>query len=161
MAHELLRQLAKEDSTDRQQISNWTDPVQLSHLNARDTTRRRQVQQFLADGQLTEAEDFYHAALIFQHGETVADFQQAHHLAREAMNRGYAAAKWMFAATFDRWQLAAGKPQQYGTQFVWTADGTWQLAEPVDRNFPDAERAKYNVPPLAAAVREFVKRNQK
>ncbi len=159
MAHELLRQLYQEDIADRQQVTNWSDQVQMSHLKARDKTRRTQTHQFVTDGQLTEAIDYYHAALIFQHGDTVEDYEQAHHLAREAMNRGYEPAKWMFASTFDRWQLSKGKPQIYGTQFVLNAAGEWQLAEPLDRSLPDEERQKYNVPALELALEEFKKRN--
>lgn len=160
MPHELLRQLYQEDITDRQQITSWNDPVQTTQLRAKDKTRRMQTSQFIRDQQLTEAIDYYHAALIFQHGESVEDFQQAHHLAREALNRGHQPAKWMYASTYDRWQLAIGKAQVYGTQFVLDAAGAWQLAEPIDRTFPDSERIKYNVPPLAQAIETFQKRNQ-
>ncbi len=159
MPHELLRQLYLEDIADREKVTDWRNELQLTQLKARDKTRRLQTGQFIRDGQLTEAEDYHHAALIFQHGDTVDDFQQAHHLAREAMNRGYEPAKWMFAATFDRWQLASGKAQVYGTQFVLNEKGEWQFAEPIDRSVPDEERIKYNVPPLAEALEKFQQKN--
>lgn len=159
MPHELLRQLYLEDIADRERVTNWSDQQQLTQLKARDKTRRMQTQQFIKDQQLSEAEDYYHAALIFQHGDAVDDFQTAHHLARQAMNYGFEGAKWMYASTYDRWQLAAGKAQVYGTQFVLSSTGVWQFAEPLDRTFPDEERIKYNVPPLEKAIEEFQKRN--
>lgn len=159
MAHELLRKLYQEDISDRQKITNWTDGDALLQLKARDKTRRLQTKQFIEDKQLTEAIDYYHAALIFQHGDAIDDFQQAHHLARQALNLGYEPAKWMYASTYDRWQLAAGKAQVYGTQFAIDTAGKWQLAEPIDRTFSDEERKKYNVPPLAEAVTSFMQRS--
>lgn len=159
MPHELLKQLYLEDIADREKVTNWSDVDQLTQLKARDKTRRTQTLQFVTDKQLSEAVDFYHAALIFQHGDTVEDFQQAHHLARTSLNLGYEGAKWMYASTYDRWQLASGKPQVYGTQFVLNTEGTWQFAEPLDRSFPDAERIKYGLPTLDKALEVFQKRN--
>lgn len=159
MPHELLKKLYQEDIADREHVTSWTDQVQLAQLKARDKTRRLQTKQFIDDQQLTEAIDYYHAALIFQHGDSVDDFQQAHHLARQSMNLGFQPAKWMFASTYDRWQLSTGKPQVYATQFVLNEMGKWQLAEPIDRTFPDSERQKYGLPPLEKAVEEFEKRN--
>ncbi len=160
MPHELLYKLYVEDIADRKQVSNWNDQTQVKQINEHDLRRRKKVKELIDTNQLTESADYHHAALIFQHGDTVEDFQQAHHLAREAMNRGYEAAKWMYAATLDRWNLAAGKPQLYGTQFMIDSNGEWKLAEPIDQSISDEERAKYNVPPLAKAVEEFKKRNQ-
>lgn len=161
MPHELLKKLYQEDIADRERMTNWGDQVQLSQLKARDKTRRMQTAQFIKDQQLTEAVDFYHAALIFQHGDAVDDFQQAHHLARQSLNMGYEGSKWMYASTYDRWQLAAGKPQIYGTQFVLNTEGKWQFAEPLDRTFADSERLKYGLPPIDKALEEFQKRNAK
>jgi hypothetical protein len=160
MPHELLSQLYLEDIADRQQVTNWSDPAQVQRIQERDLQRLKKVKQLVETSQLSESEDYYHAAFIYQHGQTLDDYQQAYHLARESMNRGYEPAKWMYASTLDRWNLAMGKPQFYGTQFTHDLSGEWKLAGTIEERVTDEERAKYNVPPLAKAVEEFKKRNQ-
>ncbi|MBO0777659.1 MAG: hypothetical protein J2P37_02420 [Ktedonobacteraceae bacterium] len=69
-------------------------------------------------------EDYFHAAMIFQHGERLEDYWQAHELAKQAVAQGYRpAACWFVAASYDRWLMHQGKPQKYGTQYRVDADG--------------------------------------
>jgi hypothetical protein len=47
---------------------------------------------------------------------------------------------------WDRWLVASGKPQRFGTQMI-KQDGRWSLGA-VDPATNDFERALYAVPPL-------------
>lgn len=58
-------------------------------------------------------------------------------------------ARWLAAASKDRYLMTLGKPQLYGTQFK-KVDGKWILWE-VDPSVTDEERAKWGVPPLVEA----------
>jgi hypothetical protein len=86
-------------------------------INKRDAARRTQVAALLRDGKLTTAEDFHDAAFIFQHGATAEDYLLAHVLAMDAMAKGDASARWIAAATLDRYLQEAGKKQVFGTQY--------------------------------------------
>lgn len=95
--------------------------------------------------------DLYHAAWLFNHGEHPEEARQAHELAREAAERGHRPARWLAAAAYDRWCLYEERPQRYGTQFV--PDGVRYRLWDVEPATTDAERAAWDVPPLAEQVR--------
>ena len=64
------------------------DTLQYWQLRERDAARRQRVNELLTEGRLTAPDDYFHAALIFQHGETLEDIWQAHELARKAAEMG-------------------------------------------------------------------------
>ena len=116
-------------------------------MRARDRDRRRRAAEILAKGDGPAPEDSYHAAWIFNHGDTPEDAWRGHTLARQAAALGYRPARWLAAATYDRWRMYQGKPQTYGTQFV--SDGVRHRLWDVDAETTDAERTEWDVPPLA------------
>jgi hypothetical protein len=75
-------------------------------------------QAMLAAGEVKAGGDFRDAAVIFQHGKTADDFLFAHILAMEAMARGTANARWIVAATLDRYLQFIKEPQVFGTQYL-------------------------------------------
>jgi hypothetical protein len=99
-----------------------------------------------------EAADLYHAALLFQPGDEPEDAWRAYELAREAAERCEERARWLTAAAYDGWLLYQGRPQKYGTQYV--HDGVRHRLWDVDPTTTDAERAAWNVPPLAEQLRK-------
>jgi len=114
-----------------------------------DKIRRARTQVLLASGQLNSADDFYHAAFVFQHGDEADDYLKAHALAVVAVAKGEAKATWIAAATLDRYLQRMGQPQIYGTQFLHNAGKAW-TQEPYKRDLiPDALRQATGVPTLA------------
>ncbi len=144
---ELIR-IRDADQADRQ---GGPGNIDWSEVSKRDAQRLQRVRQIIAEGGATTSVDYYNAALVFQHSNETADYQTAHELAVKAaeLDPDNGAAKWLAAAAKDRHLMSQGKPQLYGTQFK-KIDGRWQLWE-VDPNVTDQERARWNVPPLAAA----------
>jgi len=69
---------------------------------------------------LRTSEDFYHAAIIFQHGFKAEHYHLAHKLALMAVELDPTSMKaaWISCATEDRYLLSKGEPQVWGTQFV-------------------------------------------
>src|SRR3989338_9305706 len=110
-----LKDLFKADQKDRSDGALWEDANFRHEVSKRDTARKETVTEFIKNDQLHTAEDYYYAAMIFQHGETVDDFKKAHQHAQTSMNLGYEPAKWLFAASLDRLLLHQGKLQRYGT----------------------------------------------
>jgi len=83
----------------------------------RDEARREQARAMLTmPGH--NGEDYYYAAFIFQHGQKSDDYLFAHILATEAVALGYSRAKWISAATLDRYLQTIGQKQVFGTQYV-------------------------------------------
>lgn len=117
----------------------------------RDRERERRVREIVASGVALTPDDRYHAAIVLQHGEDRDDFELAHELARRAAEEDadHPHARWLAAAALDRALIAAGQPQRYGTQSIREGE-RWVLA-PVDPAVTDAERAAWDVPPLAVS----------
>jgi hypothetical protein len=73
-------------------------------------------------------------------------------LALRGVELGCRPARWLAAAALDRWLMATGKPQRYGTQYRRIGSGPFELWQ-VDPETTDEERAAWDVPPLAEAQR--------
>jgi hypothetical protein len=116
-------------------------------VSKRDSERRDAVRKLLADGKLVTGKDYRFAALILQHSPDTAGYLLAHVLATTAVGKGDDA-RWLAAATMDRYLQSLNQPQVFGTQFR-QSDGTWTM-EPFDRQaMSDAIRATWCVVPLA------------
>jgi hypothetical protein len=128
------------------------DQIDWAAVTPRDQARRRRVDAIVAAGQAKVADDYYHAAMVYQHGDTPDDAGRAHDLALAAvkLDPGHDTARWLAAASLDRQLMYQGKPQRYGTQYK-RLDGVWTLWD-VDPTVTDDERAAWNVPPLASAL---------
>ena len=120
-------------------------------MRMRDRERRRLADNILTSGTALGMDDLYHAAWLFNHGETVADAKRSFELARSAAEQGHPSAKWLSAAAYDRWLMYMGQVQKFGTQIV--PDGERFRVWDVDPRTTDAERAQHDVPPIAELER--------
>lgn len=115
-----------------------------------DALRRKQVKALLDAGTLRTGADFYAAALVYQHGDTAKDYLIAHSLAVAALSEGSTEARWLAAATLDRYLHKIGQPQIYGTQTV-ARQGAQPTRDPFDHALiPDSIRTVLNVSTRAA-----------
>lgn len=152
-----LRLLFETDQAERIDHPPYGTPEYWA-LRERDRLRRVRVTEIIASGGCTSAEDFYHAALIFQHGDALEEIAQAHQLAKQSADLGHVTARWLAAASLDRWLMVQGQPQKYGTQFV--PDGKRHRLWDVDPTTTDAERAAWDVPTLAEQLERAEELNQ-
>ena len=129
-------------------------------IQERDRIRLQRVEDLLTAGSVQTAEDYFHAAMVFQHGEHLNDYWKAHELARKAAELGHSTGRWLTAAAYDRWLMKQGKPQKYGTQYTAQNGSSFTLYE-VDPATTDEERAEWNVPPLAEAQQRTVEINKR
>jgi len=115
----------------------------------------------VAAGGAKVADDYYHAAMVFQHGRTPAEIQHAYDLAMKAvaLEPNHKSARWLAAAAEDRKLMYEKKPQKWGTQFI-KRDGKWIVWD-VDPSITDEERAQWNVPPLSQARARAEAMNQR
>ncbi|GAB4446192.1 MAG: hypothetical protein Kow0031_28800 [Anaerolineae bacterium] len=140
-----LLQLFRADQADREQHPPFDSPAYHALL-ARDAQRRLRVLEIIEAGQANSPQDLYYAALVLHHGGDLPQVRMAHTLAKSAAEQGYRPARWLTAATLDRWLMMQGRPQKYGTQIV--PDGQRQRVWDVDPATTDEERAAWDVRPL-------------
>ncbi|MCK5125191.1 MAG: hypothetical protein KAR42_02950 [candidate division Zixibacteria bacterium] len=145
----------REDQGDRKSGGDWSNIIQ------RDAERRELVYEMLDSGLVKASDDYFHAAMIFQHGVDSSDYSLAHELALKAvaLDTTNAIAKWLAAASKDRYLLNIGQSQIYGTQLR-LIDEKWTI-EPIDTTvITDEERQKWQVPPLSEAKLKAVRMNE-
>jgi len=125
-----------------------------------DDARRQRVMALLAEGAVTSPRDKFHAALILQHtGMEFCDGQLrslsaenyllASLLFAEALKGGIDDARYLVAASTDRYLSVTTGMQRYGTNRVFDQETGEEQLVPIDRTTSDADRAKYGVPTLA------------
>lgn len=117
-----LQQMHATDQVDRQTGRFLLD-------SSRDKVRLARVQTLDRQGLIVQPVDQYHAALILQHGQCADSYRRAYALAAAAVQGGYNDAEWLRQATYDRWQLASGKPQHYGTQRMVAVEANCEQGE--------------------------------
>lgn len=156
-----LALLAAADQKDRT-FTKMPTAAEWEPISARDRARRARVREILLADEARTADDFSHAALIFQHGETPSGYLLAHELSAIALQKGKF--ETLTALAEDRWLQSIGRLQRWGSQFDW--DGN---LKPVFRDgvtVSDAMRADLMLPTLPelhqygmqAVMRNFDKR---
>jgi hypothetical protein len=139
------------DAREHKQGNRFGTPEYIG-MRGRDAERRARVAAMREAGLIVEPLDYFHAAWIMQHGDTPDDAWEAHLFAMRAVGLGEEQARWLAAAAYDRWCMYSGQPQKYGTNYV--SDGHRQRLWDVEPATTDAERARWNVPPLAEQIRK-------
>jgi hypothetical protein len=129
-------------------VEKLSDPDFMAEMIAGDEERRQKTRALIEDGQLVTANDFYHAAFVFQHGGDANAYLMAHTLAMVAMAKGHPNAAWISAASLDRYLQRIGKDQIFGTQYSTFEDGTAKMSPYNKALIPDSLRELLGVPPL-------------
>jgi hypothetical protein len=144
-----LAKLFKEDQADREaQDIDW------SVVGARDAERERRVKALIAADALKSGMDYLHAAMILQHAHAPEDQLLAHELCVIAIAKGEHRAKWLAAASLDRFLTGIDRPQRFGTQYQSKGRTDPPVLLPVDPAVTDALRREMGVPTLAEAKRQ-------
>lgn len=158
-ANAALRALKEQD-----QAARSGGAIDWKKVTEDDTARRAEVTKLLALGALATSEDYYHAALIFQHGQQADDIRMAFSLATIAikLDPDNKQAKWLSAASWDRILMQLNKPQWYGTQFRKenTPGSKFELYKVDETAVSDEDRKALNVPTLEAARARAQSMNQ-
>lgn len=148
-SNEALSRLQAADQADRTPGPNGID---WSKISARDQARRKAVLKWLASGAIRTADDYFNAAVIMQHGDSVQDATMALAFATLAarLDPGRKEARQMTAMSWDRLLEDKGQPQWYGTQFVRSArTGAWVLYPVQAQVVSEQERLALGLPSLA------------
>lgn len=157
-----LTKLFTEDQADR--MPQDGKPIDWSVVGPRDKAREARVKEMYTTDSLHSGKDFYHAAMVLQHASQPEDYLLAHEMCVVAISRGSADARWLAAASEDRFLMNVNRPQRFGTQYK--AQGTapdaiqWKLYD-VDSSVTDSLRRALNVPTLDEAHQREAMMNKK
>jgi len=80
--------------------------------------RCQRVIELYSAGQVRSGRDHFHASWVMLCGETQGHYSMARMLARRATELGEDRAWTLRAMAWDRWLVANGKPQRFGTQII-------------------------------------------
>ena len=143
-----LTRMFQEDQDDRRPGLHGID---WAVVKPRDDSRLARTRQMYSSGGLRTGTDWWHAALILQHGSEPDDYLLSHEMSVAAVIKGEENARWLVAATEDRFLMNIGRKQRFGTQYEQGDEpGKFRLA-PTDSGVTDELRAVLNAPSLAHA----------
>jgi hypothetical protein len=146
------RELAKmyeEDQADR--MPKGGKPIDWSAVGPRDRKREARVKVLLEAGEIRTGKDFHRAAMVLQHASQAEDYLLAHEFCVVAIAKGEHEARWLAAATEDRFLMNIGRPQRFGTQYRSGGQDQPVRLYQVGPGVTDALRRELNVPTLAEA----------
>ena len=158
--NEKLRELFEADQSDRKA---WGTSLNGSQIVEHDMARQRAVLEIMQQGRLATGNDYFHAAMVFQHSNSADDNALAYGLAVIAarIDPSIKLAKWLSAAAWDRTLMRRNKPQWYGTQFVKNFEtGKWELYKIDETAVSDQDRERTGVPPLSKQREKEKEMNQ-
>jgi hypothetical protein len=153
-----LKALYTADQSDREPPNG--ESIDWNKVGPRDKARRKRVLELYTAGTIKTGEDYYLGAMVLQHGEG-DDQLLAHEMCVSALALGYTDAKWLAAASEDRWLEHIGRKQRFATQYSAHEPEFVFHLNPVDPTVTDAHRKTLGCPPLAAAKEREKEMNQK
>ncbi len=152
---ELLR-LFTEDQSDR-----LNTPINWEEVWLRDAVRLARVKQLYHGQALQSGLDYFHAAMVLQHSGSADDYLLAHEFCVVAVSLGVEQAKWLAAASEDRFLQNIGRLQRFGTQWRKDSpDGPW-LPGIISPEIEGSLRAALNVPSSLEAQAQMEEMNAK
>lgn len=140
----MLFQMYQEDQADR-----MAKNIEWALVEKRDSLRLSKVNELLEKKAMHTAQDYYHAAMIFQHGDDSVAYKMAIKMMQKAIAIDSTINKWLLAASIDRYLMSKNEPQIYGTQYVQYQNKPMQLYVIDTNKVSDAERIAYGVKTLA------------
>ena len=155
-----MKRLHDEDQSDRTPTD--VKDIDWAIVSPRDKARLSRVKELYRQNRLQTASDYYHGAMILQHGDAPEDFLLAHEFCVLAIIRGKndKETKWLAASSEDRFLMNIGRPQRFGTQFHSEGNGPYKLYT-VDSGVTDETRREMGVHSLAEARAHEAELNKK
>jgi hypothetical protein len=150
-----LEDIYQADQSDRQKV--YDSPQAVNELKQRDAMRKAMTLDMMSKGEVNTVLDLYRAAVIMLHGTDTKDFLTAHRLAVLSAVNGHRPARWLAASSLDRYLMAMGQPQVYGTQFEHNSEeNKYQLRLPIEDNrLLSWEKKFLNVPPVSERLQQL------
>jgi hypothetical protein len=143
----LLESTYVSDQSDRKNYRGWT-ATEMVEVQKHGQENRKRVLEIYELGCLKSADDFFRAAIVFQHGDSPDHYFQAYHWSLKSFQMGKKAAGMMVANTIDRYLKSLGYRQLFGGQADTYGPGK-EIKDlcfclwPIEKSFPDSKRAEF------------------
>lgn len=163
--NEEVARMYAEDQSDREPKDGKS--IDWTVVRPRDKARQTRVMELYTAGELLTGRDYYHAGMILQHGNRPEDYLLCHELCVAAVfEAGHSEkvswlpdAKWLAAASEDRFLLSIGRSQRFGTQFGKERNSPWRLKK-LEDGVTDELRKAWSVPALSKAKERETEMNK-
>jgi hypothetical protein len=154
-----LAKMYEEDQGDRAPAAVGK-PIDWKIVGPRDRQREARVKALYESGALRTGKDYYRSAMVLQHASTPEDYLLAHELCVVALAKGENSARWLAAATEDRFLMNLKRPQRFGTQYFSSGPDQPMRLHAVSPGVTDGLRQELGVPTLAEARRREAEMNE-
>jgi tetratricopeptide (TPR) repeat protein len=135
---------------DEDQGARSVPQIDWNQLSKQDSLREIRNYELIKAGQLKTGKDYYHSAMLFQHGQDSIAYGMAVKHMKKAIEMDTTVNRWLLAAAIDRELNSRNKPQIYGTQyFRKDMKSKWELTSIDTTQITDKERMYYGVETLA------------
>lgn len=114
-----LAEISKNDQADR-----TTSNLEMA---SNDTKRRKRVAEIAAEACLKDKDDYFTAAIVFQHGSLPEHYMQAIIYSHKAMELEHPVGEAMRQVAIDRYLMSLGYKQIFGSQI--TAPAAYKIVE--------------------------------
>ena len=159
-----LAELFKQDQEDRSGGAKHFDWEKIAVQDAQRLARAHEIYaEFKESKVFLEPESLYQLAMLFQHSLDVEDYKRAQEVAELSGSQGYENAQWLAAAAEDRYLLAIGQKQKWGTQFKRNEDGEYEqpdYASDEESGITDEVRIARGVSPRAEQLDFMTKKRR-
>lgn len=145
-------ELAKMYSED--QGARMVKDIDWKTLSMKDKERESRVYEMIKADQILTGKDYYHSAMIFQHGSDSIAYGMAVKQMRKAIDLDPKINRWLLAAAIDRNLLSRDQPQIYGTQFSKKNGEKWKRSTMDPTKITAEERKYYGVESLEEQVQK-------
>lgn len=145
MDNQELQKMYEDDQNARKLVN-----IDWKVLSKQDSLRQKRVTELIKEGKIKTGKDYYHSAMIFQHGTDTLASSMAVKQMRRAIEIDSTVNKWLLAAAIDRDLMRRNKPQIYGTQYIRKGENlNWERYSIDTTQVSDEERIYYGVETLA------------
>lgn len=148
-----LARLFAEDQSDRiGPDGRARTDIDWKAVSARDRKREAQILGVYRGGGLKSGSDYYHAAMILQHSNDARMNLLAHEFAIISWVKRDQRARWLVAASEDRFLMKIGQPQRFGTQYQSKSVGSPLELYRMDNVVTNELRKEFEVPSPGQAM---------
>jgi hypothetical protein len=155
-----IHRLRVADQDDRRGFMSKSQ-AELDELANRDAARLKRAKEIYRSGGLVNGWDYFDAALVLQHSSNSEDYLLAHVLCTVAIDKGVGAdARWLSAASLDRYLESIQQKQIFGTQYDGDVKKGYTYGSYNAGLLTDAIRKALDVPTLAQQKKDLERLNK-
>lgn len=157
-----LNQLFEADQAERIVGQDNIDFERMRENDKPRLARAKEIYEEVKKGAVTlDGESLWKLGMLFQHSPHTEDYLVAVEIAKKSAEAGSESGAWLSAAAEDRYLLATGKKQKWGTQFK-KENGVWEqlpMQSDEESGITDEMRAQKHVPARNQQMKVFLSRD--